>query len=224
MTTKLVRHDQQAQEEPAGNVCRVGRHHDQLAVGRPNSCDGRYNRPMRLKPREQWICDTCGQVIEAASEGWLEWLESKDSSGTYKKHGFRIVHHQSYSPRNPNRPELRPSNAASCYSYENHPGLVADYHLDHIVGPHGLAVLLGMIDKGPLIEAAFDGPGVMDLRDWVELVRRLAVPHYEEARRYVVQASRDGFFEGMSDHAIYAPATLETVVEKYAPPDPPTRS
>lgn len=29
---------------------------------------------MELQPLKQWICDTCGEIIEAPHDGWLEWV------------------------------------------------------------------------------------------------------------------------------------------------------
>jgi hypothetical protein len=47
-----------------------------------------------LEPLRQWICDTCGEIIQSAEQGYVEWMETND-----KMHGFRIVHHARHSPR-----------------------------------------------------------------------------------------------------------------------------
>lgn len=51
---------------------------------------------MKMKPLAEWICDDCRKPIHRDSEGYVEWLEDHDS----KKHSFRVVHHNLFSPRN----------------------------------------------------------------------------------------------------------------------------
>jgi hypothetical protein len=49
---------------------------------------------MKLKTLQQWICDTCGEIIADPSQGYVEWLTGEDRLA----HGYRIVHHAPYSP------------------------------------------------------------------------------------------------------------------------------
>ena len=49
-----------------------------------------------LEPLKQWVCDTCGEIINSSSEGYVEWLT--DDSSPLKSNGFRIVHQAYYSP------------------------------------------------------------------------------------------------------------------------------
>ena len=65
-------------------------------------------KSIRLKPLEQWVCDECGEVIEEASHGYLEWVVDADT----RAHGFRIVHQAHHSPRQP---------GSDCYRYLNEP-------------------------------------------------------------------------------------------------------
>jgi len=45
---------------------------------------------MKLIPLQQWICDSCGGLIETPRDGWFEWYAGiNDHVAT----GFRIVHH-----------------------------------------------------------------------------------------------------------------------------------
>ena len=53
-----------------------------------------------------------------------------------------------------------------------------DPHVTASLGPERLAYLLSMLDPGPDLE-----PEVRSVPEWVELVRRLHVPGYEEARQ-----------------------------------------
>lgn len=167
---------------------------------------------VELRPGEQWICDTCGETILSAKEGWLEWLHTDDEREL--SYGFRIVHHIIASPNNPNRcgrPGLR---AESCYKYDG-TGRDRTAHLDHIVALDGIAFLLGLIDGGPHFDGVYKGPRVKNLREWVELFRRLAVPYYEEARLYWERAAADGFFSGMGEEVAYCPTTLKALIEQY---------
>jgi hypothetical protein len=49
-----------------------------------------------LRPLEQWICDTCGEVIDSPSAGYVEWLSGMER-GSYRS--YRIVHQFAHSPR-----------------------------------------------------------------------------------------------------------------------------
>lgn len=148
---------------------------------------------MRLRPLEQWICDACGQRIESPHAGWIEWLAGS-TPGT-KAHGFRIVH-------NSNRCQY-PST-----------GRVHDLHLMHAIGPDGLAALLGLLAPGRSTGILADG--VTSVDEWAMLVRRLHIPHLEEARQYWAEAVADGFFTEISEDAIFSQATLLALIERYA--------
>jgi hypothetical protein len=50
---------------------------------------------MKLVPLKQWICDTCGEVIERPNEGYVQFVDS-NNDGNYDD--FVIVHHAAYSP------------------------------------------------------------------------------------------------------------------------------
>ena len=158
-----------------------------------------------LRPLEQWICDGCNELIENPEHGWLEWL----SGSQLKQKDFRIVHHVTYSPRKPR----------GCYAYNNQnvPDgfVILDDYLTSFIGDEGLTRLLGFIDVGPFHQQHYSGPYLADLREWVELVRRLTTPYFEEARQYLTQANRDGMLEGLSEVAIYMPSFLGAVVDRY---------
>jgi hypothetical protein len=147
---------------------------------------------MQLIPLQQWKCDTCGQIIDGPQAGWVEWLAGP-TAGT-KAHGFRVVH-------NSNRCQY-PST-----------GRVRDMHLIHLTGSDGLATLLALLAPGG--RTGDRERGVADLDEWGELVRRLHVPHYEEARQYWSDADADSFFAGMEARLIYSQATLKSILSQY---------
>lgn len=166
---------------------------------------------MKLKPLQQWICDACGEVIESPEQGWIEWLTDTtelNSKNQFYHHGFKIVHHAAYSPRKPH---------GTCYHYDHTPPheLKADTYLTEFLGYSGIINLLFLIEAGPYREKHYKGPHIKDFREWTELVRRLTIPHYEEARFYMKRADSDGFFEGASEIWIYLPKTLRQVIKRY---------
>lgn len=147
---------------------------------------------MKLFPLSQWKCDACGEIIDRPEMGWVEWLAGP-TRGT-KAHAFRVVH-----------------NSSRCQYPST--GRVHDIHLVHLLGPDGLATLLALLAPGG--HTGNREEGVASLDEWGELVRRLHVPHYEEARQYWADAEADGFFAGPAKHAPYSQATLLGILSRY---------
>lgn len=146
----------------------------------------------KMKPLEEWTCDTCHKTV-GIDDGWLEWLSSKDGP-----RDFRITH-----------------NAARCYKHTNAPDR-ADMHLKESLGAAGLQAFLSMLDVGPLLDP--DGehfPPLPERRSFVEAIRRLQIPYYEEARLYFNDAREDGYFMDNNEVAIHLPATCKRIIERY---------
>ena len=133
-----------------------------------------------MAPLEQWTCDVCGELIRAPREGMLQWL----SGAGELARGFRIVHNAGFSPRGPRN---------DCY-YESKTQQFADMHLADMLGAKGLVDVLSFLDPGPFHVPEYRGPRVADLREFAEIMRRLFVPYYEEARQYWDRARADDFF------------------------------
>ncbi len=104
----------------------------------------------------RWYCDVCGNPIEHLKDGYLIWSAEGPS---FKDHSFRIVHHSRCALQD-----------------HTHAAPLSDF-----VGVDGLAHLLGLVSLGALRRSSM--MGVKDMNEWVDLVRRLHTPHYEEARR-----------------------------------------
>lgn len=155
-----------------------------------------------LEPSEQWFCDTCGQVIQSASEGWLEWLSGPPH---FVRHGFRIVHHFKHSPLAKEAGTEHSSEGPSCYQYERKPGREDD-HLGVFTGYDGLMVLLDMLQDRP--RANTD--------EWAEVVRRLHVPYWEEARQHFSEAEEDEFFPDPDVLGARTVKTLKAIAERYS--------
>jgi len=147
---------------------------------------------MKLTPLQQWICDSCGELIQSPEEGWVEWVRGEgDKCGE-----FKIVHQLVYSPRKPRK---------GCYHHTNRGGRL-DIHLSRFIGPEGLIELYAFLDPA-------HGPGIADMGEFIELMRRLTIIYYEEARLYWNKALSDGF--GANEISIYLPENLKEMIEEY---------
>lgn len=155
-----------------------------------------------MKPLEQWRCDVCRELIKAPREGMLQWLSNDD----LRVHGFRIVHNAGFSPRQPR---------GDCY-YPAKGQHFADMHLDSMLGPEGLVEMLSFVDPGPHHQPDYAGPYVKDLREFSEIMRRLFVPYYEEARLYWSQAIEDQMFDDANEVWLYLPSTCKALVARYS--------
>lgn len=159
-----------------------------------------------LEPLQKYICDYCGEIINSTEEGYVEWLSERDEkTGRSKYHGFKIVHHR---PDSPNKDE------GGCYHYTHEPGR-QDVHLRHFTGEAKMAHILSLIDVGPYHDPGFRGPRVRDVREYIDFVRRLTIPYFEEARRYWHRAVEDGYFSDANEVWIYIPDNLRELIERY---------
>ena len=165
-----------------------------------------------VKPLTVWYCDDCGKPINSIEEGWVEWwtelvtvtssqdwymdqLSAKAAQRVYEfeddcygdmeeprfiiNHSFRIIHYGPYSPRKP---------FSACYKllYEEekyrgirHAPLLNDCSLSMLID-----------DTLPLWKK--DDSAIMgDMTEYLDFERRLTVPYYEEARRYLKEDIRE---------------------------------
>jgi hypothetical protein len=168
----------------------------------------RDNWAMKLVPLQQWICDSCREVIQRPEDGWLEWVSLYHNGA----HDFRIVHHKTRSPRGE-------QSRSGCYQHERAVGR-KDVALERFAGPDAIAHLLTFLDAG-YIDPDDSGPQVKSTRELTELIRRLAIPHYEEARLYWSEAVNAGFFEGANEMSPYRRETLLAIIENFGAADDP---
>jgi len=156
-----------------------------------------WKAPM-LRPLSQWVCDTCGDLIETENAGWLEWL-----GGERGNREFRIVHHYASSPR---------QRSGSCYQHENAIER-ADNHLEYFaIGRQRNYTILP-----PSSPPEGNGIVVASLDEYLELTFRLMVPFYEEARFYREQALRNELIN--SETEMYEISTKEylEMISNYGP-------
>ncbi len=154
------------------------------------------------KPLAEWQCDFCGERIKEPDHGYLEWLAEEFD----RVHDFRIVHHAPHSPRGP---------SDNCYHHAGKRGH-ADVDLPKVIGPNGIAYLLSFLDLGAYHSGESEGPRVDSIREWVEIYRRLHLPHYEQARLFWDNAIEDGHFSGANEVAIYSQRSLLELIRRYA--------
>ena len=121
-----------------------------------------------MQPTTSWVCDFCGESIESAERGWVEWIRLPNVDGLpVPGCNIRIVHHKSDLP---NRLGCQYSTSRDPVT---HSGSISDDALANFLGPDGLTRLLGMIADQRLPTA-----------DLLEVIRRLHTPGYERARPY----------------------------------------
>lgn len=160
-----------------------------------------------LTPLNQFICDHCGQVIEKPEEGFVEWETRRDSSGIFIQSGFKIVHHYAYSPK-------KDSSDSGCYHHDKSE-FRSDNHLEYFLGEGKMAQLFYFLDFGEPFSADIRTK-VKDMREYVDFVKRLTIPYYEEARKYMAQAEQDGLYSDCSPTSLYTPSKLKSIVQEYS--------
>lgn len=134
-------------------------------------------------PLSSWTCDVCGDTIHKVEDGYLIWKNGDDM----RAHGFKIIHRGQCDQKD---------HACS--------GALADF-----TGPAGLSVLLSHLSMGPL--AAARGASHCDvgnLDEFVDLVRRLHVPYYEQARQRFADPDVRDAMRDANEIQPYLPDTL----------------
>jgi len=141
-----------------------------------------------LKPLAQWCCDSCGQLIDRPEMGCVEWHTAHRTNTTA---GFRIVHktdrcrYQALDLVNAGR---------TCIHVP----------LSEAIDPPGLGRLLARIEEA--ITSGSVSPEA--LGEFIEVLRRVQIPYYEEAR----VAWEAGIKEGIHDGTRYDAATLKRIL------------
>ena len=156
---------------------------------------------MLLKPLNQWICDGCGDIISTPEHGYLEWL-CEDN----KAYSFRIVHNNYYHVR---------LDGKICSFHQGKLGAKDIQLSNYFETDNILSFLLKFLDKGNHHDVNFSGPWIRNIREYTEIVKRLCVPFYEEARQYFKIAEDDGYFYEQNENWINSPEYLKSLLNKY---------
>ena len=145
--------------------------------------------------RAPWTCDSCGHPIISEEDGWVEWIEFKTATGRQAR-DLRLVHHMAASPTGKrcqfNQQVERNSDG----------GLVADASLSDFLGSDGLMELLAMLEEARLPRD-----------EVIEMIKRLHVEGYEQARPYFEEAISEGVFEPNTLPGYYRQSDIQAVLE-----------
>lgn len=150
-----------------------------------------------LTPLKQFICDSCGEVIENPNDGWVEWEGSFEDNKSVNKN-FRICHHK-----------------MQCQKLARHPNC-SDLPLNNIIGDNVHAFIFTHLDAGPYHNREYSGPSIVDFRQYTDFMRRLTLPYYEEARQWWNEAMMDGYFGDSNEIYIYLPDNLKRMIQHYS--------
>lgn len=146
----------------------------------------------KMIPKNQWVCDKCGELIESIDRGWLEWYHEAETYENNSDTGFRIVHDN----------ERCMYNQSAMFSQGKS---VSDMHLEDFTGDRGLVNLLSFIET----------KRIKDNEEFSEIIKRIHVSYYEEARQFWAEAEEDGFFEGSNEVWPYLPETSLQIIRNY---------
>jgi len=138
-------------------------------------------------PLTIWYCDVCGEPITDPARGYVVWTHDHQGRDT----GFKIIHQGKCDD------SLNPSSCA----------------LPDLLGPNGLNYLLAKMSYGPLATSS-KPTGPADLDEFVDLVRRLQLPHYEEARRKFSSDAVKDHFSGSNEIRPYMQDALQIIIQQ----------
>ena len=138
-----------------------------------------------------WKCDTCGDAVETVETGWVEWMSQIGSKSTNPRHNFRLVHHAVPGKKCQYNSRTFPEGTG-----------LGDLPLAYFLGNDGLMNLL---------EYLSDSPSSAD--EIIELIKRLHIPGYEEARSHFDHAIRAGVFEPNTKPGFYSLADIQRTVD-----------
>lgn len=143
-----------------------------------------------MKPFQFWRCDTCGEPV-ALEEGYVIWgREGKPATD------FRIIHK----------------------SVCDDDSLISSLPLADFVGADGLAQLTAMLsygmltkDSGVTSRSEHDLP---DLDAWVDFVRRVQIPHYEQVRLLYLQSETREALSDAGEVYPYLQRSIESLMKQ----------
>jgi hypothetical protein len=141
-------------------------------------------------PLSVWYCDVCKEKIEDVSKGYVIW---QSVGGKYQ--GFKIIHQRTCDLK----------------------GHTASAALPDFLGEKGLSYSLTFLSYGPVMvnNGTQDHCQIQDVGEFVDFIRRVQLPHYEEARRLF---SKSELLEALADaneFYPYIPETLKALIERY---------
>ena len=149
-----------------------------------------------LKPLKQWYCDVCGKVIKKPEDGYVIWSEDDD----FNVIDIKIIHQ--------NREEG--GRIVGCD--RDDPRYSCSLPLDSFLGDNGKAELLAMVDPGPRFCSEYKSR-ITDKRMFLEFVKRVQLPYYEEARFYMKSEAGARILDGANEVNAILPRTLKAIID-----------
>lgn len=142
-----------------------------------------------------WKCDECGQSVDTRN-GFVEW---RMREGQSRGDCLRLVH----GPDSSGGDQI-----TSCTYDEGEDDVVsAGDHVVEFLGHDGLMRLLGLITDG-----------MCEQGEVVEMIKRLHIPRYEQARLYFDAAKQDGRDRDLNmPYGSYSQAMLTDIITHYGP-------
>ncbi|MFC0112277.1 hypothetical protein [Kibdelosporangium aridum] len=152
-------------------------------------------------PLQAWLCDVCGELVTShPNNGLVVWRTDRAGDG-FRKYDFKIVHKTIDSDPEPQRCD---------------PGSSEGYHssldLKLFLGPNGLAMLLSWLSIGPL-KGGGSAPQVENMDEFVDFVRRVQTPYYEEARSRFDEEKTHHWLGDANEYHPYLPETLRRIAD-----------
>ena len=140
-------------------------------------------------PLEHWYCDVCGYVIEKASDGYVIWHTNEE----FKCFDFKIIH----------------QNKCDSKSY------LSSTALNHFLGVNGLVYLTSFLSIGPIkkIIGQSSSKVIINTDEFVDFIRRVQIPYYEEARRKFAKFGVIENYSDSSEASPYFPNNLKIITE-----------
>lgn len=136
-------------------------------------------------PLTKWYCDVCGEPIEDVKNGYVIWHPVDG-------HGFKIIHQK--------RCDQADHNSSKA--------------LNEFLGLEGLTYLLAKLSIGPIAQNSEPSPvsKLPNLDEYVDFMRRVQVPFYEEARRLFGTERVQADFYDANEHMPYFPDRLKRMI------------
>jgi hypothetical protein len=146
--------------------------------------------PIRSGIPKSWICDVCQQPIDSVESGYVIW---KSSFNGGKERDFKIIHQSDC--------DLDDHDCSSA--------------LRDFLGLDGLNLLLSHLSPGPVRKHFESAPraDIPDLDEFVDFIRRVQFPYYDQARRLFNHPKFLDDFYDAGELNPYRPETLKRIAE-----------
>jgi hypothetical protein len=141
-----------------------------------------------------WRCASCTLLVTRIEDGWVEWLACEEA-GKASLRGLRLVHRREASPKSGGcQYDMRAE-------FNNDGSIVEGLSLERFVGPDGLMLSLSMIASQP-----------NSAEEIIELVKRVQIPGYEQARELFPSAIENGLLSPSIGNGFYLQSEIQALL------------